>query len=163
MARCSYCGQLIVFGAVRVGEESFCRNCLETKRVREEESKRAAEETVYLHQAKMVYEASLLQLREKPHDPALRYEALRCGRLYAAWTRYKQEAAGITLFDEVTLGNDIPLSHRSHGEPPGVARRPAQGSGPRACGSVTVILSEAGRSPLGRRRRGGYLQEIEGS
>jgi hypothetical protein len=104
---------MIIFGAVRVEEESYCRSCLETKRLREAESgqdaqnaERARQEAEYLRQAQQAYETSLLRLREKPDDPGLRHQALRCGRLYAAWTRHKQ-GTGVTLFDEVALANDI--------------------------------------------------------
>ena len=106
MERCSYCGRLILFGAVEVGAESYCPGCLDAKKRKEAAAAQEEQEARYLQQAKEVYEASLVRLRERPNDPDCKQEALRLGRLYAEWTRHRQ-GTNVTLFDEVALANDL--------------------------------------------------------
>jgi hypothetical protein len=57
-----------------------------------------------LAQLKEAYENSLTNLRNRPTDPDLHEKTLRAGRAYANATRNK---AGVTLFDETALANDI--------------------------------------------------------
>ena len=53
---------------------------------------------------KETYENSLTNLRNRPTDPEVHERTLRAGRAYANATRNK---AGVTLFDETALANDI--------------------------------------------------------
>jgi hypothetical protein len=57
-----------------------------------------------LAKLKDAYEDSLTNLRNRPTDPDLHEKTLRAGRAYANATRNK---AGVTLFDETALANDI--------------------------------------------------------
>lgn len=59
-----------------------------------------------LTEAETHYRRLLEILRENPHDPQLREQALGWGRRYASLTR-QAVGSGVTIYDEVALANDI--------------------------------------------------------
>jgi hypothetical protein len=102
LKRCSSCGRLVVAGGVTIDDRFYCSAwCLEGER-------RRAKEVADHEASRLAYQASLGRLKENPTDPDRREEALRLGRLYAAWTRHRfSQDSAITLFDEVALANDL--------------------------------------------------------
>lgn len=58
-------------------------------------------------EARAVYDESLRQLRAEPHRADRREYALRVGRAYSALTRRFKGAGGVTIYDEMAIGNDI--------------------------------------------------------
>jgi hypothetical protein len=77
-----------------------------------------------LAQAKKAYFAALERLKRDPHNPDLREEALARGRAYAGVSK-GLASAGVTVFDEVALMNDINAACARAGMPQAPAPQPA--------------------------------------
>jgi len=103
METCAACGNLILFGAQFVGAKPYCPNC-KPKGIALQALEEAQRNVRRAHEA---YQAALEHLRLLPSDPVRREQALELGRRYATWTRRAHGQAGVTLYDEVALANDI--------------------------------------------------------
>jgi len=75
--------------------------------MREKQEREEAEKQRNLALARDAYRAALDSLKQSPTDPDRRERALELGRLYASWTRHLAGQRGVTLFDEISLSNDI--------------------------------------------------------
>jgi hypothetical protein len=65
------------------------------------------QKTKELLDAANAYKCSLEILKSKPADPNLKEHTLRRGREYASITRKYKGTIGVTIYDEVAIGNDI--------------------------------------------------------
>lgn len=67
-------------------------------------NKAAAAYQASLEAAQAAYQASLQQLKVAPNNADLKQKTLELGRAYSGLTR---QGTGVTIYDEMALGNDI--------------------------------------------------------
>src|SRR4051812_42215269 len=107
MERCSICRGLILFGAATFEGRPCCPSCRLVAEARRNAAAARQDELRVLNSARTAYEEALTRLRSAPSDPDARERALSAGRFFASQTRHMAGSAGVTVFDEVALSNDI--------------------------------------------------------